>query len=68
MTSYDVVLVNFKQILQIVFFGNSVVHFYQLYMIIRVFYKKGVLRKFAKFIGKHLSQGLFFNKVSGLRP
>ena len=29
---------------------------------------KGVLRTFAKFIGKHLYQGLFFNKVAGLRP
>ena len=33
-----------------------------------VFYKKGVLRNFAKFTGKHLCQSLFFNKVaSGLR-
>ena len=30
--------------------------------------KKGVLRNFAKFTGKHLCQSLFFNKVSGLRP
>ena len=30
--------------------------------------KKGVLRKFAKFTRKHLCQGLFFNKVAGLRP
>ena len=28
--------------------------------------KKGVLRNFAKFTGKHLCQGLFFNKVAGL--
>ena len=27
--------------------------------------KKGVLRDFAKFTGKHLSQSLFFNKVAG---
>ena len=33
-----------------------------------VFRKKGVLRKFAKFTGKHLCQSLFFNKVAGLRP
>ena len=32
-----------------------------------VFYKKGVLRNFAKFIGKRLCQNLFFNKVAGLR-
>ena len=30
--------------------------------------KKGVLRNFTKFKGKHLSQSLFFNKVAGLRP
>ena len=28
--------------------------------------KKGVLRNFAKFTGKHLCQSLFFNKVAGL--
>ena len=33
-----------------------------------VFYKKGVPRNFAKFIGKHLCQSLFFNKVAGPRP
>ena len=31
----------------------------------KVFCKKGVLRNFAKFIGKHLCQNLFFNKVAG---
>ena len=30
--------------------------------------KKGVLRNFAKFSGKHLYQSLFFNKVAGLSP
>ena len=30
-----------------------------------VFLKKGVLRNFAKFRGKHLFQSLFFNKVTG---
>ena len=30
--------------------------------------RKGVLRNFAKFTGKHLSQGLLFNKAAGLRP
>ena len=29
--------------------------------------KKGVFRNFAKFIGKHLCQSLFFNKVVGLK-
>ena len=33
-----------------------------------VFCKKGILRNFAKFTGKNLSQSLFFNKVAGLRP
>ena len=33
-----------------------------------VFYKKDVLRNFAKFTGKHLCQRLFLNKVAGLRP
>ena len=30
--------------------------------------RKGVLRNFAKFTGKHLCQSLFLNKVAGLRP
>ena len=30
---------------------------------LQVFFKKGVLRNFAKFTGKHLYQSLFFNKV-----
>ena len=29
--------------------------------------KKGYLRNFAKFTGKHLCQSLFFNKVAGPR-
>ena len=33
-----------------------------------VFYKKGVLRNFTNFTGKHRCQSLFFNKVAGLRP
>ena len=32
-----------------------------------VFCKKVVFKNFAKFTGKHLCQGLFFNKVAGLR-
>ena len=31
-----------------------------------VFCKKGVFRNFAKFTGKHLCQGLFFDKVASL--
>ena len=30
--------------------------------------KKGALKNFARFTGKHLCQSLFFNKVAGLRP
>ena len=33
-----------------------------------VFCKKGVLRNFTKFIGKHLCQSLLFNRVAGLSP
>ena len=33
-----------------------------------VFWKKCVLRNYAKFTGKGLCQGLFFHKVVGLRP
>ena len=33
-----------------------------------VFCKKGVLRNFSKFTGKHLCQSLFFNKVASLKP
>ena len=31
-----------------------------------MFYKKSVLKNFAKFTRKHLCQSLFFNKVAGL--
>ena len=33
-----------------------------------VFCNRGSLKDFTKFTENHLSQGLFFNKVSGLRP
>ena len=33
-----------------------------------LFCRKGALRNFAKFTGKHLCQSLFFDKVEGLRP
>ena len=35
---------------------------------LEVFCKKGLLKNFAKFTGKHLCQNLFFNKVADLRP
>ena len=34
----------------------------------RCFVRRGVLRNFAKFTGKHLSESLFFNKVADLKP
>ena len=33
-----------------------------------VFFKKGILKNFAKFTGKRLCYSLFFDKVAGLRP
>ena len=33
----------------------------------KVFCKKGAIRNFTKFSGKHLCQGLIFNEVAGLR-
>ena len=30
--------------------------------------RKGVIKNFTKFTGKHLCESLFFNKVAGLRP
>ena len=33
-----------------------------------MFYKKGFVKNFTKFTGKHLCQGLFFDKVVSLRP
>ena len=33
-----------------------------------MFYKKGALKDFAEFTGKHLCQSLFLNKVAGSRP
>ena len=35
---------------------------------LKVFCEKDVLKKFAKFTGKHLNWILFLNKVAGLRP
>ena len=32
-----------------------------------MFCKKGVLKNFVKFTGKHLCQSLFFNKFAGVR-
>ena len=33
-----------------------------------MFYKKGFLRNFSKFTGKHPCQRVFFNKIAGFRP
>ena len=35
---------------------------------LEVFYRKGVLKNFAKFTGKHLFRSLFFDKFAGLKP
>ena len=37
------------------------------FLCLEVFYKKAVLKNFAKFTGKYLCQSLFLNKVAGLR-
>ena len=34
----------------------------------QMFFKIGILKSFAKSIGKQLYQSFFFNKVTGLRP
>ena len=34
----------------------------------KVFYKKGILKNFKKFTGKHLCQSLSLNKVTDLSP
>ena len=34
----------------------------------KVFCKKGIVRNFGKFTGKHLCQNVFLNKVADLRP
>ena len=39
----------------------------QKYRSLEVFCRKGVLRNFDKFTGKHLHQSLLFNEVAGLR-
>ena len=51
----------------VLFTFNVFIQFYFLYTSSRpeVFCKKGVLRNFAKFTGKHFRQGLFFNKFTG---
>ena len=33
----------------------------------KVFYKRDILKSFAKFTGKHLCHSLFFNKIAGLK-
>ena len=51
----------------VLFTFNVYIRFCFLYTSSRpeVFCKKGVLRNFAKFTGKHLCQGLFFINVAG---
>ena len=47
------------------FTGNKTNHKQNGSSRLEVFCKKGVLRNFPKFTGKHLYQWLFFNKVAG---
>ena len=42
--------------------------FLHLNVLIWAITRKAVLKKFVKFTVKHLCQGLFFNKLAGLRP
>ena len=60
---FGVLIVNFEQTLHI-FSGVSIVRSSHR----RCSIKKGVLRNFTKFKGKHLCQSLFINKNAGLRP
>ena len=53
-----------KSILKILGSNKSAMH-YKREAVTQMFsVKKGVLRNFAKFTGKHLCQSLFFNKVT----
>ena len=70
----DLYLVSVDAFFQVIEFGYLFV--YNSHMLkknhrssrLEVFCKKGCLRNFAKFTGKHKCQSLFFNKVAGLRP
>ena len=48
--------------------GNKTTFCFALIIPPEVFYKKGVLKKFAKLVGKHLSRSPFFKKVAVVRP
>ena len=52
---------------------TTLIHLTLFYPVIRssrpwVFYKKGVLKDFPKFTGKHFCRALFFNKITAQRP
>ena len=55
-----------------IFTGNKLVKYVKSFYLSssyrRCSARKGVLRNFAKFTGKHLCQSVFFNKVASLRP
>ena len=46
---------------------NNICALYREAVVRRCFVKKGVLKNFTKFTGKHLCQSLFTNKVTGLK-
>ena len=60
---YKNTIKNCSTTLQAFFFLSFSLHHKQLS---KMFCKKGVLRNFAKFTGKHLCQSLIFNKAGGL--
>ena len=57
-TRYFLLLVNNLELIMSIWFRSSR---------LKVFCKKGVLRNFTKFTGKHLCQSIFFNKNYGSR-
>ena len=56
-----------KRIYRCILLLSWVCNYQNIEAVVKVFCKKGVLRNFTKFTGKHLCQCLFFNKVAGLR-
>ena len=50
---------------QLIHFNFKLIDFYDRSSRPEVFCKKGVLKNFTKFTGKHLCQGLFFDRDSG---
>ena len=70
LTSSQTVIRDFKYILSKCLKSTSEIHFYCMCRSShqRCSVRKGVLKNFVKFIGKHLCFSLFFNKVTGWKP